>query len=55
MNLPEFLDMGHYAPYVWGSYGVVAFFMVVEVILLVTKRRSLLKSITRLARLNSKN
>jgi len=52
MNLPEYLDMGHYAPYVWGSYGVVAGFMLVEVILLVLKRRSLIKSISRLARLN---
>jgi len=52
MNLPEFLDMGHYAPYVWGSYGVVAAFMLIEVILLMTKRRSLLKSIARIARLN---
>ncbi|MDH5257878.1 MAG: heme exporter protein CcmD [Gammaproteobacteria bacterium] len=52
MNLPEFLDMGHYAPYVWGSYGVVAAFMLVEVILLVGKRRSLVKSIARMTRLN---
>ena len=52
MNLPEFLDMGHYAPYVWGSYGITFGFMLVELILLVTKRRSLVKSIARLARLN---
>jgi len=52
MNLPSFLDMGHYAPYVWGSYGVVVGFMLIEVVLLVTKKRSLTKSIARLARLN---
>ena len=55
MSLPAFLDMGHYATYVWGSYGVVAAFMLIEVILLITKKKSLIKSITRLARLNSKN
>lgn len=52
MNLPAFLDMGHYAPYVWGSYGVVAGFMLIEVFLLMTKRKSLIKQIIRLARLN---
>jgi len=52
MNLPAFLDMGHYALYVWGSYGAVAGFMLIEVILLMTKKRSLLKSIARFARLN---
>ncbi len=52
MSLPEFLDMGHYAPYVWGSYGVVAGFMLIEVILLITKRKSLVKQVFRLARLN---
>ena len=52
MSLPEFLDMGHYAPYVWGSYGVTFGFMLIEIILLMTKRRSLIKSIARAARLN---
>ncbi len=52
MNLTEILDMGHYAPYVWGSYGVVAGFMLIEVVLLVLKKQSLIKSITRKARLN---
>lgn len=52
MNLPAFLDMGHYAPYVWGSYGVVAAFMLIEVVLLMLKRKSLLKNILRLSRLN---
>ena len=52
MNLPEFLDMGRHAFYVWGSYGVVALFMLSEVVLLVMKKRSLTQSIARLARLN---
>ena len=52
MELPAFLEMGHYAPYVWGSYGVTVAFMLIELVLLVTKRRSLVKSIARLARLN---
>jgi heme exporter protein D len=31
-SLDEFLTMGGYGLYVWGSYGVVALCMVVEVI-----------------------
>ena len=52
MNLPEFLDMGKHAFYVWGSYGVFALFLLLEVVLLVLKKRSLTQSIARLARLN---
>ena len=52
MNLPEFLDMGRHAFYVWGSYGVVALFMLLEVVLLAMKKRSLTRSIARIARLN---
>lgn len=52
MNLSEVLDMGKYAFYVWGSYGVVALFMLIEVLLLIARKQSLIKSIRRLARLN---
>jgi len=48
----EALDMGKHAFYVWGSYGVTLLFMLVEVILLTTKKKSLIKSITRQIRLN---
>jgi heme exporter protein D len=52
MSLTEALDMGRYAFYVWGSYGVTALFMLVEVVLLITKKQSLTKSIARQIRLN---
>lgn len=52
MNLPEFLDMGKHAFFVWTCYGVTALFMIVEVILLVTKRRSMINSLKRTVRLN---
>lgn len=52
MSFAEALDMGKYAFFVWGSYGVTALFMLVEVILLVMKKQSLTKSIARQIRLN---
>jgi len=48
----EALDMGKYAFYVWSSYGVTFGVMLIEIILLMTKRKSLIKSITRQIRLN---
>jgi heme exporter protein CcmD len=50
--MTEALDMGAHAFYVWGSYGVTFLFMLVEAILLVTKKKSLMKSIARQIRLN---
>lgn len=46
------LDMGKYAYYVWTSYGVTFGVMLIEIILLATRRKSLIKSITRQIRLN---
>ncbi len=50
--LGEFFYMGGYAWYVWGSYGVTALFMIVEVILVMRRRKTLLKRLARMARLN---
>ena len=36
--MTEFFSMGGYAWYVWGSYGVTLFLLIVEVVLL--KKRS---------------
>jgi len=36
----EFLAMGGYAPYVWGSYAVTAGLIVVEIILLRARGRA---------------
>lgn len=39
----DFLAMGGYALYVWGSYAVTAGLIAVEVVMLVLRRRSALK------------
>ena len=50
--MSEFFAMGGYGYFVWMSYGVTALFMVIELVLVIQKKRSLLHRITRLARLN---
>ncbi len=42
MNWSEFFHMGGYAFFVWGSYGVFALAIVVEILLLWLSKRSLL-------------
>lgn len=46
--------MSGHAFYIWGSYGVTALFMAVEVYLVVRRRRQVLKRLTRLARSGAK-
>jgi len=41
-NLDNFLAMGGYATYVWGSYLVTLGLLIVELILLVQRKRRLL-------------
>ncbi|AHE98028.1 heme exporter protein CcmD [Thioalkalivibrio paradoxus] len=48
----EFLAMGGYAPYVWGSYLVMAGLLLVELVQLRYRRRSLVGWLKRMARLN---
>jgi len=43
-SLNEFLAMGGYALYVWGSYAVAAGLIAVEVIMLIQRRRHALKA-----------
>jgi heme exporter protein D len=40
-SFAEFLDMGGYALYVWGSYGVTALVLVVELWSLRARRKAL--------------
>lgn len=47
----EFLQMGGYAFFVWGSFGVTAAFMIAEPIFLGHRRNVLLKRLRRMARL----
>jgi heme exporter protein D len=49
--MKEFLAMGGYAPYVWGSYLVMAGLLVVEMVQLRHRRRSLMGWLRRMARL----
>ena len=52
MNWSEFFAMGGYAFYVWGSYGVTALFMVIEVILVFRNKRTILQRLARMVRMN---
>jgi heme exporter protein D len=46
----EWLAMGGYALYVWGSYGVTAALIAAEVVALVRGRRTLLQRLGRINR-----
>ena len=46
----EFFAMGGYAFYVWGSFGVTAVLMILEVILLRRRRQQLLRRLGRSVR-----
>lgn len=49
----EFLNMGGYALYVWGSFIMTAVMMVAEPILLRNRRTGLMRRLARMARINS--
>ncbi|MCP3868771.1 MAG: heme exporter protein CcmD [Gammaproteobacteria bacterium] len=51
--MAEFFDMGGYALYVWGSFGMTALFMIVEPILVGSRRRSVLQRISRIVRMKT--
>jgi heme exporter protein D len=40
-SLAEFLAMGGYAPYVWGSFGLTAFLIAAEIVSLRRRQRTL--------------
>ncbi|MFA7239171.1 MAG: heme exporter protein CcmD [Sulfuricellaceae bacterium] len=46
-SLSEFLAMGGYAFYVWGSFGVTALAFVVEPLLIRKRRRDILRTLRR--------
>jgi heme exporter protein D len=49
--MAEFLDMGGYGLYVWGSFGATALLMIAEPLLLRGRSRQIKRRIMRLARL----
>lgn len=50
MNWSDFFAMGGYALYVWGSYGVTALVLAIEVVLVLRKKRSVLRRLAQFAR-----
>jgi heme exporter protein D len=50
--MPEALDMGKHALYVWGSFGATALCMIAEPLLLRARARNIRKRIARMARLD---
>ena len=44
-SLADFLDMGGYALYVWPSFGLTALLVVVELLLVRSQRREVLRSL----------
>lgn len=51
--MAEFFHMGGYAFYVWGSYGVTALFMTIEVILVLRNKKTVMQRIARMVRMNT--
>lgn len=52
-NLSEFLAMGGYAGYVWGSFGATALLMAFEPLLVSRKRRETISRLKRQMRAES--
>jgi heme exporter protein D len=52
-SIAEFFNMGGYALYVWGSFGVTALLMALEPVLLRKRRADILKRLDRMARMNA--
>ncbi len=53
--MTDFLSMGGYGLYVWGSYVVTAVLMILEVLLVRRRRRLLIKRLARIARQQTNN
>lgn len=52
-SMSEFFAMGGYGLFVWGSYGVTTLCMVVEVVLLLRRKRTLLQRLGRTSRVTA--
>ncbi len=49
----EFFAMGGYAFYVWGSFGVTALFLLVEVVMVVHRKRTIVQRLGRRMRMQA--
>ena len=45
MSVAEFFNMGGYAFYVWGAYGVALLVFIVEILMVVHKRKNTLQQL----------
>ncbi len=52
MNWARFFNMGGYAFYVWGSFGVALVSMGVEVLLLRRRKRALLRQVQQVSKVS---
>jgi heme exporter protein D len=52
-ELQTFFEMGGYALYVWGSFGVTAVLMIAEPLMLRSRRKAVLKRVARVARMGA--
>ena len=55
MTVAEFFDMGGYALYVWGSFGMTAILMIAEPLLLRSRRKAVLKRVSRIVRMRAED
>ncbi len=53
MNWSEFFAMGGYGRYVWGSYGVAALLMALEIFWIRRRRRTILRRLGRISRMGA--
>lgn len=54
-GIVEFFQMGGYALYVWGSFGVTALLMIAEPLMVMQRRKSVIRRLRRLVRLKSES
>ena len=52
-DIAEFFYFNGYAWFVWGSYGVTAAFMIIEVIVVIKGNKTMMQRLARMARLNN--
>ena len=53
-SFSDFLHMGGYGPYVWGSFGVTALIMIVEPIIVARNRKNTISRLKRQLRAESR-
>ena len=52
--MSEFFYMGGFGAYIWSAMGAAAFFMLLEPVLLILKRRSIIKELKQIQRLEER-